>query len=115
MTFEEIEQFAQSLLRAWSSRNLATVMALYAEDCLFIDPAVPGGLKGREALAAYCEDLFAKHPGNQLNLDEVWELEGGFCMRWYADVDEGRRVRGFELILLDDGLIVHEEGYYQVL
>jgi len=115
MTSEEAEEFARAWLKAWSSRELDAAMAFYAEDCLFIQPDVPGGLKGRDALAAYYEELSAAHPGNVVIPDKIWQIDGGFCVRWYCDLADGKRVRGLELVLLEGRKIVHNEGYFHVL
>ena len=36
--------------------------------------------------------------------DEVWPIPGGFCGRWYCEMEGVGRLRGFDLVLLDLGL-----------
>jgi hypothetical protein len=56
-------------------------------------------------------------PPTRYDPAEVWPLEGGagFCGRWIATMDlphgNVRRFRGFDLCLVRDGKIFHNEVY----
>jgi hypothetical protein len=114
MSAIDIARFNADWLAAWSSKDVDRLAGFYAEDCLYKDPQTVEGLNGRAALRAYLEGLFAATPAMVYTPDTVWPIEGGFCGRWYCAIGEGGaggRMRGFDLVLLKDGLIGVNEVY----
>jgi hypothetical protein len=105
-------------LKAWSDKDVETLMAIYAEDCLYKDPQTALGLQGAEALRAYLAGLFAATPAMTYTPDEVWPIPGGYCGRWYCEMGDGGsagRLRGFDLVLLRGREIVLNEVYVHPL
>ena len=48
----------------------------------------------------------------------VWAIQGGFCGRWYCDIGDGGsegKMRGFDLVLIENSLIKHNEVYVHPL
>ena len=48
----------------------------------------------------------------------VWAIQGGFCGRWYCEIGEGGKegkLRGFDLVLMENSLIKHNEVYVHPL
>ena len=111
MTLDDITNLNAAWLKAWSDKDAAGVAAFYAEDCVYKDAQTAGGLKGRAALTAYLEGLFGATPSMVYAADEVWPVPGGFCGRWYCEVEGAGRLRGFDLVLLEGGKIALNEVY----
>lgn len=110
----DVADFNRRWLQAWTDKSVDGVMAFYHPDITYFDENVPNGLQGGEALRAYLPQVFASVPEWDYQPEEVWEIEGGFCGRWYMDLgtgDQAMRLRGFDQVLIKDGLIVHNEVY----
>jgi hypothetical protein len=48
----------------------------------------------------------------------VWDVDGGYCGRWYLDAGEGEaamRMRGFDFVQMRDGRISFNEVYTHTL
>ncbi|MBV1687341.1 nuclear transport factor 2 family protein [Novosphingobium sp. G106] len=110
MTQGELEAFNAIWLQAWTDKDIGGIAAMYAEDCSYVDSANPGGLTGRGALVAYLEKLFPHLLEWRYSPDELWLVKGGFCARWFCNMG-GKRLRGFDFVLMRDGLITHNEVY----
>ncbi|MEJ5975831.1 nuclear transport factor 2 family protein [Novosphingobium sp. PS1R-30] len=110
MTRDELETFNADWLQAWTEKDIPRIAALYAEDCLYQDNAMPAGLNGRAALLGYIGKLFPAVPDWTYTPDELWPVDGGFCARWFLDMG-GKRFRGFELVKLRGREIVLNEVY----
>lgn len=116
MTTTEASEFASRWLPAWTGNEPTGLASFYSEDCLYLDPAVPEGLRGRDRLTAYFSKLLARNP------DWVWTqlegipMEGGFLNKWHASIPTDQGVRscvGVCLVQLDDeGLIRRNEVYF---
>ena len=114
----DIAQFNADWLAAWTAKDVERLLTFYAEDATYIDPAVPHGIQGHEAMRAYLTALFAAQPTTVYTPDETWPIAGGFCGRWYCDLGEGGsagRMRGFDLVLLDGDRIAHNEVFVHEL
>jgi hypothetical protein len=111
MTLSEIEALNAAWLQAWTDKDAAAVAAFYSEDCVYKDAQTAAGLIGRAALKGYLEALFAATPAMAYRADAVWAIDGGFCGRWFCDIEGGARLRGFDLVLLAGGEIAYNEVY----
>jgi len=107
----DIERFNARWLAAWTSKDVPGLLQFYAADCVYKDPQTADGLVGRDALGGYLTGLFGATPAMTYAPDEVWPIPGGFCGRWYCDIEGGARLRGFDLVILKDGLIALNEVY----
>ena len=111
----DIERFNAEWLKAWSDKDVEQVLAFYSPDTIYRDGQVPNGLTGHEALRQYLTGLFAATPPMHYEPDEIWANEGGYCGRWICTIDlpDGtrRRLRGFDLVQMNDGLITLNEVY----
>lgn len=110
MTLQQKSAFNDEWLQAWTDKDVAKIASMYAADCDYFDGANSGGLKGRAALTVYLEKLFPVLPEWKYTPDEIWEIDGGFCARWYLDMG-GKRMRGFDFVKLKDGEIAYNEVY----
>lgn len=107
----DIADFNARWLAAWSDKDVERLAGFYAETCVYRDPQTAQGLTGRAALRGYLQELFAATPAMTYTPDEVWPIPGGFCGRWYCEVEGGARLRGFDLVLLEGEQIVLNEVY----
>lgn len=114
MSFD-ISDFNARWLKAWSDKDVDRLGGFYADDCVYKDPQTAAGLNGNAALRAYLTGLFGATPAMTYNPDEVWPIPGGFCGRWYCDIEGGGRMRGFDLVILDGEKIVLNEVYVHQL
>lgn len=118
MTPDEITAFNAEWLAAWTAKDVPTLVAFYAKDCIYKDPQTAAGLTGRAALATYLEGLFAATPAMTYTPEETWPIPGGFCGRWYCAIGEGGaggRMRGFDLVILNGREIALNEVYVHQL
>lgn len=110
----EIERFNADWLKAWSDKDVERLLTFYTDDAEYIDPQVPGGIKGHDALRAYLTQLFVALPQTVYTPEAVWAIDGGYCGRWYLDAGEGEgamRLRGFDYVELRGGRISFNEVY----
>jgi hypothetical protein len=82
-------RFAERWLPAWTGNRPELLASFYTDDAFYADPAIPRGVRGREALLAYFRKLLGRNP------DWVWTHSGstpladGFLNRWHAVVPVG--------------------------
>ena len=55
MDMTEIERFNADWLKAWSDKDVERLLTFYTEDADYLDPQVPAGIKGHDALRAYAD------------------------------------------------------------
>lgn len=114
---DDARAFAERWLPAWTGNDPARLVSFYSPDAVYSDPAIPGGIRGRDALLAYFTRLLARNP------DWVWEHRGsipmqdGFLNLWRAAIPlEGRRTVEIEgactVQLRDDGLIYANHVFF---
>jgi hypothetical protein len=107
--------FAERWLPAWTGNDPERLAAFYTDDAFYLDPAIPRGVRGREALLGYFRRLLARNP------DWVWThtgstpLPGGFVNKWHATIPVADRVvevDGVCTVELRDGRIARNEVYF---
>jgi hypothetical protein len=89
MTKEQARQFASLWLPAWTGNDPAKLASFYSDDALYLDPAIPGGVKGKEALLKYFTKLLARNPDWVWTQIEGIPLEDGFLNKWQAEIPVG--------------------------
>mgnify|MGYP001254624419 CR=1 FL=1 len=110
----DYEKFNRDWLAAWSAKDVDGVASFYTDDAAYLDQQVPNGVSGQAQLKEYLAGLFAMVPDWHYEPEEVWSLEGGYCGRWICTMKtpEGEvKLRGFDLCLIKDGKIAHNEVY----
>ena len=112
---EQARAFAEKWLPAWTGNRPELLVSFYTPDAVYSDPAVPDGLRGKEAILAYFERLLAKNP------DWVWTHSGsipmqdGFLNRWHASIPLAGRtleVDGVCTVQLRDELIYANHVFF---
>jgi hypothetical protein len=111
----DAREFAESWLPAWTGNDPDRLVAFYTDDVFYRDPAVPDGVRGKDALLAYFRALLARFP------DWVWTntgatpMEGGFLNHWHATIPVGGTViecDGVCTVRLRDDLIERNEVFF---
>jgi hypothetical protein len=116
LTAIEAKQFADKWLPAWSGNNPELLVGFYSEDAFYLDPAIPGGLKGKKDLLAYFRKLLAANPHWVWTQIEGIPLEDGFLNKWLARIPIGSvtlEIIGVCFVQLDEeGKIRRNEVYF---
>lgn len=116
MSVDAARAFAARWLPAWTGSDPDRLVAFYAPDATYVDPAVPRGVHGREALREYFKKLLARNPDWEWTQREAIPMEAGFLNLWHAVIPlAGRTVEidGACLVQFDDnGLIARNEVYF---
>jgi MOSC domain-containing protein YiiM len=115
LTREEARAFAERWLPAWSGNRPELLASFYGEDAFYADPAIPAGLRGREALLAYFRRLLAHNPNWVWTQRDSIPLQGGFLNLWHAAIPVGGRVLeldGVCTVQLRDGKIARNEVFF---
>ncbi|MCM2416543.1 nuclear transport factor 2 family protein [Streptomyces sp. RKAG293] len=107
--------FAARWLPAWTGNDPERLVAFYADDAVYRDPAVPRGVHGRGEILAYFRRLLGRYPDWVWTNTGVRPLEGGFLNYWHAAIPAGDTVvecDGVCTVALHGGLIVKNEVYF---
>jgi hypothetical protein len=108
-------QFAERWLPAWTGNEPERLISFYAPDAFYSDPAVPDGLRGREAILAYFRALLARFPDWVWRQTEATPMEGGFLNHWAASVplrSQTLEMRGVCTVVFDGDLIGRNEVFF---
>ena len=116
LTAKESREFAEAWLPAWSGNNPEYLASFYSEDAFYLDPSIPDGVKGKQALTTYFRKLLAYNPNWIWKQIEGIPLEDGFLNKWRATIPVGRKVIevvGVCFVQLDSaGKIRRNEVYF---
>ena len=111
----EAKAFAERWLPAWSGNRPELLVSFYSDDVFYSDPAIPEGVRGREALLAYFRKLLAHNPRWVWTQRAAIPLEGGFLNLWHASIPAGERtleIDGVCTVELRDGLIRSNQVFF---
>lgn len=111
----EARAFAERWLPAWSGNRPELLASFYTEDAFYSDPAVPAGVRGREALLAYFRRLLAHNPHWVWTQRAAIPLRDGFLNLWHASIPVGERVLevdGVCTVQLRDGRIAANQVFF---
>lgn len=115
MRSEEALEFCARWLPLWTGNRPEELAALYDDDLYYRDPGRPRGIRGKPEFLAYLRKLLARYPDWRWEAVETFPLEGGFVLRWRAEIPAGERVveeEGLDLVFVRDGRIVRNEVYF---
>jgi hypothetical protein len=111
----EAKEFAASWLPAWTGNDPERLAGFYTDDAFYRDPAVPDGVRGKEALLAYFTALLGRFPDWEWTSTGATPIEGGFLNHWRATIPLGSTViecDGVCTVKLRDGLIERNEVFF---
>ena len=112
---KEAADFAGPWLRAWTGNNPDLLASFYTKDAFNSDPAVPEGVRGRQALLAYFRALLGHNPGWVWTHRGSIPLDQGFLNKWHASIPVGDRkieVDGVCVVQIREGLIFSNEVFF---
>lgn len=116
MTRDQAREFASRWLPAWTGNDPEKLAAFYSEDAVYLDPTIPKGVNGKEALLRYFRKLLAHNPDWVWTQLEPIPLEDGFLNKWLAKIPVGGEVVeciGVCFVQFDsEGLIRRNEVYF---
>jgi|SRR5664279_2229079 len=116
LTAIEAKKFAEKWLPAWSGNNPELLASFYSEDAFYLDPSIPGGVKGKSELLKYFRKLLANNPNWIWTQIEGIPMEDGFVNKWLAKIPVGPvtlDIIGVCLVQLDSaGKIRRNEVYF---
>jgi hypothetical protein len=116
MTKEQAREFALRWLPAWTGNNPEKLADYYSDDVVYLDPTVPQGLGGKDALLKYFRKLLAFNPDWVWTQIEPIPMEDGFLNKWHAKIPIGSRTIecvGVCFVQFNDkGLIRRNEVYF---
>ncbi len=117
MNEAEALEFCRAWLPAWTGNQPEKLIEFYADDALYLDPAKPEGLKGRERILAYFRKLLASNPDWEWEAVEIFPTERGFVGKWKARIPVGLKTvveQGLDIVEIRNGKIVRNEVYFNV-
>jgi hypothetical protein len=116
MTKEKAREFASRWLPAWTGNDPERLADFYSDDALYLDPAVPGGIQGKDNLLVYFRKLLAQNPNWVWTQIEAIPMEDGFLNKWLARIPIGDKIIeciGVCFVQFDDrGKIRRNEVYF---
>jgi hypothetical protein len=116
MTREQARDFASRWLPAWTGNNPEKLANYYSDDVVYLDPTVPQGLGGKDALLKYFRKLLAFNPDWVWTQIEPIPMEDGFLNKWHAKIPVGAKTIecvGVCFVQFNDhGLIRRNEVYF---
>jgi len=116
LTSSEARTFAEKWLPAWSGNDPERLAGFYSDDAFYLDPGIPGGVKGKTQLLAYFRKLLAANPDWVWTQIEGIPLEDGFLNKWQARIPVGAvtlEIVGVCFVQLDAaGRIRRNEVYF---
>jgi limonene-1,2-epoxide hydrolase len=103
---------------AFNGHDVAGMMALMSEDCVFESPEPgPDGTvySGWATVQGYWERFFGASPEAHIEIEEIFGLGMRCVMRWRYDWGDGAgaagHIRGVDVFQVRDGLIVEKFSY----
>jgi hypothetical protein len=116
MNPDQAREFAGRWLPAWTGNDPERLASFYSDDVLYVDPAMPEGVRGKPALLDYFRKLLAHNPDWVWTQREAIPMEGGFVNLWRATVPVGPKtlvIDGVCTVQLDAaGKIRRNEVYF---
>lgn len=96
---------------AWAAHDLAAVLALTSDDCVFESTAPPDGdhCVGHDAIRAAWEPIFADR-ASQFTVEETLAAGSRVVQRWRYDWGDGH-VRGVDVFAVRDGKVAEKLAY----
>jgi steroid delta-isomerase-like uncharacterized protein len=116
MTKEQAREFASRWLPAWTGNDPERLAGYYSDDALYLDPLIPDGVRGKDALLDYFTKLLAQNPDWVWTQIEPIPMEDGFLNKWLAKIPVGEKVLEIVGVCFvqfnDQGKIRRNEVYF---
>jgi hypothetical protein len=116
MDYDSAKLFCERWLPVWTGNRPEQLIEAYAPEAFYRDPAVPGGLRGRDAILAYLRKLLSRNPAWLWTAEEIFPTEKGFCFKWRAEIPvpgkETITETGMDIVEVSEGKITRNEVYF---
>lgn len=116
--YESAMRVALAFNEAFNRHDVAGMMALMSEDCVFENTApAPDGTRyeGKKAVRLFWQEFFRASPEAHIKIEEIFSAGDRCIMRWkYTWVDSGGgegHVRGVDIFRVRDDLIYEKFSY----
>ena len=94
--------------------RLASLRTIWADDGLYVDPDVPEGVRGPEALATVIDEQLELYPGMSIVSSAPDVLGDRAWFRWSATLATGDSFTGVDFVeFAPDGRIARFTGFYE--
>ena len=110
-----LETFINEWLQAWTGNQPVVLAAYYADNALYIDPAKPKGLNGKEELMNYFTKLLAANPDWVWKAKEIIPTEKGCTLKWMAEIPVNKQtisLEGLDIVEINNHLITRNEVFF---
>jgi hypothetical protein len=118
MSIQELEQFCDNWLAAWTGNAPELLLPFYTEDALYRDPSTKSSIQGHIAMLSYFKKLLKNNPDWVWTREELMPTEKGFTLKWKAEIPIGNKIIhefGLDIVELSDGKISRNEVYFDTL
>lgn len=115
MNRKEAKEFTSLWLPAWTGNQPDKLIRFYSEEAFYLDPVVPDGIQGKQALLLYFQKLLAKNPDWVWTNIDVFPMEKGFLNKWLARIPVGNQIIdcvGVCTVEIKEGIITRNEVYF---
>jgi hypothetical protein len=115
MDIAELNAFVNEWLATWTGNRPQELLNYYTDNALYIDPAMPQGICGKEALNTYFTKLLQKNPSWVWTSVEIMPTQNGFTLKWRAEIPvKGNTIvlLGLDIVELEDKKISRNEVYF---
>ncbi len=104
---------------AWAEtdreRRLAKLRSVWAPDGVYVDPEIPGGVRGPEAVAAFIEASLEQYPGLEIVSSDLVVLGDRAWYRWTATLPGQAPFDGIDFVeFAEDGRIARLTNFYDL-
>jgi hypothetical protein len=110
-----LESLIRDWLLAWTGNQPDRLLAFYADDAYYQDPARSGGLRGQAELSKYFRELLAANPEWKWEPVEILPTARGCCLKWKATIPHGNEaitLVGLDIVEITHGKISRNEVYF---
>jgi hypothetical protein len=107
--------FAEIWLPAWSGNRPEHLVSFYTDDVYYADPAIPAGVRGRQALLSYFTKLLSRNPNWVWTHRGSIPMQDGFLNKWHASIPAGSaavEIDGVCTVQIRDGRIYSNEVFF---
>ncbi len=115
MNKDELLEFCQRWLAAWTGNNPKKLLTFYHEEALYIDPANREGLKGHKEIGKYFERLLAVYHDWSWEPIEVFPIDTGAIVKWKCTIPVSQEIIdeiGLDIVEIEGGKIIRNEVYF---
>jgi hypothetical protein len=94
--------------------RVALLRTIWTDDGLYVDPDVPDGARGPEALARVVDEQMEQYPGMSIVSGDPDFLGERAMLRWTATLATGESFAGVDFFeFAPDGRIARLTGFYE--